>query len=181
MAVALLLPKMHVPAAADDAASTASRRRRRRIRRSRRGTSCHRSSIMPIFIHPSILCYLGSLFLLPQQVSAFSASPTPPAERPICYPVASDIPSPPIEDDPFEPSMVDNALVAAFRWILQRQSGQISDSPGFDGMMRELIDYRVEHGPEELERVSYRTMVALALIALIRTASASTSPPDAAI
>ena len=57
---------------------------------------------------------------------------------------------------------MDDALVAAFRWTLQRQSGQISDIAGFDGMMRELIDYRVEHGPDELERVSYQTMVALA-------------------
>jgi len=86
----------------------------------------------------------------------------PPAPMPECYKAAPDIPSPPIDDNPFEPSPLDDALAAAFRFTLQRQSGQISDVPGFDGMMRELIDYRVENGPDALERVSYQTMIALA-------------------
>ena len=101
-------------------------------------------------------------------ISVLSIEPTlglalpPPASRPECYKSAVDIPSPPNDDDPFQPSPLDDAFVAAFRWTLQRQSGQVSDVPGFDGMMRELIVFRVEHGPDELERVSYQTMVALA-------------------
>lgn len=85
-------------------------------------------------------------------------SPLPSAE----YKTASAIPSPPLDSDPFVPSPVENFLTAAFRWTLQRQSGTIiADKPGFDGMMEELMTYRIKHGPEELERVSYRTMIAL--------------------
>jgi len=86
----------------------------------------------------------------------------PPAKPPKCYKSALDIPSPPIDDNPFQPSLLDDAFVAAFRWTLQRQSGQVSDIPGFDGMMKELINFRVKQGPDELERVSYQTMIALA-------------------
>ena len=86
----------------------------------------------------------------------------PPAPRPSTrFKKASAIPSPPINTDPFVPSFVDNVFAAAFRWTLQRQSGEISPTPGFDGMMTELIDYRLKHGPDELEKVAYRTMIAL--------------------
>mmetsp|Transcript_7242 Transcript_7242/g.10602 ORF Transcript_7242/g.10602 Transcript_7242/m.10602 type:complete len:254 (+) Transcript_7242:173-934(+) len=105
---------------------------------------------------------VASLLLLTLHHVASVTSLSPPAPRPPAhYKSASVIPSPPPDDNPFSPSPVDDFLVAAFRWTLQRQSGEISDTPGFDGMMQELLDYRIKHGPEELERVSYRTMIAL--------------------
>ena len=119
-------------------------------------TTSRRGSRPPVFL--TILSLISFLSVHP--VSGLSLPP--PAPRPDCYKTAADIPNPPIDNNPFEPSVLDDALVAAFRWTLQRQSGQISDIPGFDGMMRELVDYRVEHGPDELERVSYQTMIALA-------------------
>ena len=110
---------------------------------------------------PVFLPLFGLISLLSIDPTSGLALP-PPAPRPESYKSALDIPSPPIDDYPFQPSLLDDAFVAAFRWTLQRQSGQVSDIPGYDGMMRELIDFRVEHGPDELERVSYQTMVALA-------------------
>lgn len=115
-----------------------------------------RSSRPPVFL--TLLGLMG--LLLPETASGLALPP--PGPRPDCYKSAEDIPSPPIDASPFQPSPLDDAFVAAFRWTLQRQSGQISKIPGFDGMMQELIDFRVEHGPDELERVSYQTMVALA-------------------
>ena len=110
---------------------------------------------------PVFLTLFGLISLLSIDPTSGLALP-PPAPRPESYKSALDIPSPPIDDYPFQPSLLDDAFVAAFRWTLQRQSGQVSDIPGYDGMMRELIDFRVAHGPDELERVSYQTMVALA-------------------
>ena len=123
------------------------------------GTSLRRGSSGS---RPPVSLTILSLVSLLSVHPASGLSLPPPAPRPECYKTAADIPAPPIDDNPFEPSILDDALVAAFRWTLQRQSGEVSDILGFDGMMRELIDYRVEHGPDELERVSYQTMIALA-------------------
>ena len=110
---------------------------------------------------PILLTLLSLISILSIEPTSSFALPSP-APRPDCYKSAEDIPSPPIDDNPFQPSPLDDAFVAAFRWTLQRQSGQVSEIPGFDCMMRELIDFRVEHGPDELERVSYQTLIALA-------------------
>ena len=123
------------------------------------GTSLRRGSSGS---RPPVSLTILSLVSLLSVHPASGLSLPPPAPRPECYKTAADIPNPPIDNTPFEPSVLDDALVAAFRWTLQRQSGEVSDILGFDGMMRELIDYRVEHGPDELERVSYQTMIALA-------------------
>lgn len=123
------------------------------------GTSLRRGSSGS---RPPVSLTILSLVSLLSVHPASGLSLPPPAPRPECYKTAADIPAPPIDDNPFVPSVLDDALVAAFRWTLQRQSGQISDVLGFDGMMRELMDYRVDHGPDELERVSYQTMIALA-------------------
>lgn len=86
------------------------------------------------------------------------AAPPPPT----CHSTASSIPDPLPQEDPFQPSLLDDALLAAFRWTLQQQSrGPCSDLPGFDGMVEELMDFRRLYGLEEQERVSYQTMVAL--------------------
>jgi len=69
---------------------------------------------------------------------------------------------PPVTD-PFTPTALDDALLAAFRFTLQRQSGVvISSIAGFDGMMAELHELRRTRGIEELERVSSQTTTALA-------------------
>jgi len=107
-------------------------------------------------------CFIAILLVAVSHYTSFVECLNPAAPRPPThYKSASNIPSPPPDENPFLPSPIDDALAAAFRWTLQRQSGEVSDIPGFNGMMQELLDYRVKHGPEELERVSYRTMIAL--------------------
>lgn len=77
---------------------------------------------------------------------------------------ASSIPDPPPMEEPFEPSILDIALLAVFRWTFRQQQpadGPRSDLPGFDGLVQELLDFRRQYGLDEQERVSYQTMIAL--------------------
>lgn len=100
--------------------------------------------------------------------SSFVQALEPAALRPSTHHVtASSIPDPPPipTADIFEPSIIDNGLLTAFRWTLQHQSGK--DAPrsplsGFDGMVQELLDFRRSKGLDEQERVSYQTLIALA-------------------
>jgi hypothetical protein len=92
-------------------------------------------------------------------VTALQPAASPP---PTHYVTACSIPDPPPIAESFEPNVVDNALLAAFRWTLQQQSKTRSDLPGFDGMMEELLDFRRIYGLDEQERVSYQTLIALA-------------------
>lgn len=92
-------------------------------------------------------------------ISALQPAAPPP---PTYHTTASSIPNPPPEVDPFQPSLFDDILLAAFRWTLQQQSGgPKSDKPGFDGMAEELIEFRKLYGLDEQERVSYQTLIAL--------------------
>ena len=87
----------------------------------------------------------------------------PASPPPTVYKSASSIPNPPPQLEPFKPTIFDNVLLAIFRWTLQRQSGvSLPHIQGFDGMMAELHELRRTKGTDELERVSLRTMTALA-------------------
>lgn len=112
---------------------------------------------LPLIFHPSSSHQ-------PFLASALAPSSLPPASpRPMAYETASSIPNPPPPIEPFEPSAFDDALLSVFRWTLQRQSGvALPHIAGFDGMMAELHELRRTRGTEELERVSLRTMTALA-------------------
>jgi Beta-carotene isomerase D27-like, C-terminal len=100
------------------------------------------------------------LFLL---WTSIASALQPAAPKPsVQHTTASTIPSPPPNEDPFQPSPIDSFLLAAFRWTLQQQSGgPQSDRPGFDGMVEELLDFRKIYGLDEQERVSYQTLIAL--------------------
>ncbi len=109
------------------------------------------------------LGYLICLLLSVSLLSGTSVDGLAPANPPPkIYQSASQIPSPPDIEYPFTPTKFDDALLSIFRWTLQRQSGVISDIKGFDGMIAELHELRLTRGIEELERVSSRTMTALA-------------------
>lgn len=103
------------------------------------------------------------LLVLTASIVVALVPPAPPA--PTCYRSAADIPDlPPIDASAeFQPTPLDDAFLAAFRWTLRRQSGaKPSDLPGFDGMVEELLDFRRTHGIEDQEKVSHMTMVAVA-------------------
>ncbi|KAL7546048.1 hypothetical protein ACHAWF_014604 [Thalassiosira exigua] len=108
---------------------------------------------------------LPSLLRPPSSPHLFaSALALPPAATPPkIYASASSVPSPPLTSDPFAPTPLDDFLLSAFRWTLQRRSGvAVPSAPGFEGMMAELHELRRTKGAEELERVSLSTMTALA-------------------
>jgi hypothetical protein len=118
-------------------------------------------------LHRSLLALLVVVSTTETQKSHALLEPAAP--RPATHHVtASSIPDPPPILEPFEPSVVDNGLLAAFRWTLQQQSkgadgvSSCSSLPGFDGMVQELLDFRQQRGLEEQERVSYQTLRALA-------------------
>ncbi|CAB9515460.1 expressed unknown protein [Seminavis robusta] len=100
--------------------------------------------------------------MAPRCFSVLALQPAAP-RPPIHHSSAAAIPDPPPVVEQFEPSFLDNVLLAAFRWTLQQQSnGPRSDLPGFEGMVQELIDFRQLYGLDEQERVSYQTLLALA-------------------
>ena len=61
---------------------------------------------------------------------------------------------------------MDRALLAAFRWTLQQQSGlklpNNNNQTTFDGMAAELLEFRRVKGLDQQEKVSYQTLLALA-------------------
>ena len=109
---------------------------------------------------------------LPPPPPSNGKSLEPAAPRPATHHItAATIPDPPPIPLPFEPSLVDHALLAAFRWTLQQQSGlKLSNKDEkttttttlFDGMAAELLEFRRLYGLNEQERVSYQTLLALA-------------------
>mmetsp|Transcript_19472 Transcript_19472/g.41656 ORF Transcript_19472/g.41656 Transcript_19472/m.41656 type:complete len:277 (-) Transcript_19472:417-1247(-) len=114
-------------------------------------------------LFPSFLAALATTCLY-QPPTLLSSALVPPAQLPPkIYTSASSIPDPPAPTEPFVPSFFDDALLSVFRWTLQQQSDVVlSDIPGFDGMTAELHQLRRTKGTDELERVSLRTMTALA-------------------
>ena len=86
------------------------------------------------------------------------AAPEPPSH----FQSAADIPEPTRPMDCYEPSAFDNALLAIFRWTMQRQSGIISKRPGMDGLAEEMKECRTHLTIEEQATISHQTMVALA-------------------
>ena len=111
-----------------------------------------------VFFWLSTLAIIGLKFNL---VLALQPAAPRPSTR---HTTASTIPDPPPMEEAFEPSILDNALLAAFRWTFRQQQpadGPKSDLPGFDGLVQELLDFRRQYGLDEQERVSYQTMIAL--------------------
>ena len=87
------------------------------------------------------------------------AAADPPSTK---YKSALLIPYPSPLEEEFQPSIFDDILLSVFRWTLQQQSDQRSpDVKGFDGMVKELLDFRQLRGLEEQEKVAYQTMIAL--------------------
>jgi len=107
---------------------------------------------------------MGSMLLFLMAATIAIASPLQPAapHPPTHHTTASTIPDPPPEVDPFQPSLLDDFFLAAFRWTLQKQTdGPRSDLPGFEGMAEELIEFRQLYGLDAQERASSQTLVAL--------------------
>jgi hypothetical protein len=87
----------------------------------------------------------------------------PAAPSPKLYKTAGDVPLVGLNESPYELSLLDRALLGAFRRTLQRQTGvALPELQGFDGLVAELRVYQSSHSVVEQAAASENTMIALA-------------------
>ena len=102
------------------------------------------------------------LAVLAPLLATASACRLPAAVSPVRPPSsASSIRLPPATTDRTL-SPLEAALLLAFRWQTQQQTGVHSDEPGFHGMLSELREYQREHTTQEQADASLRIMASLA-------------------
>lgn len=100
------------------------------------------------------------VFLLVIFLPSVSALILPAAASPVRPPPSASSLPPATTDRTLSP--LEAALLAAFRWQTQQQTGVQHSEPGFHGMLQELRQYQREHTMREQADTSLRIMTALA-------------------